>query len=106
MRYRSLFVMGAACAVASSAHAFTDCAGIVKSISATPNWIVVTLEAGPSCSVSIAPETGFSRMVSALVSTALLTHGRITVRFDQSGLDCSRAKERTDLIGLTFAGPQ
>jgi hypothetical protein len=106
MRYRRLFVTGAVCALASSAHAFTDCAGIVRSVSANPNWVVVTLESGLSFGVSIAPEKDFSKMVSALVSTAMLTQGRITVRFDQSGLDCSRAKDRTDVIALTFAAVQ
>jgi hypothetical protein len=101
MKYRSLFVMGAVCGAASSAHAFTDCSGVVKSVSVNPNFLVVTFDSGLTFGVSITPETGFSRTVTALTTTSMVTQGRITARFGQSGLDCSRAKDRTDLIGLT-----
>lgn len=102
MRYRDLLAVGAACAVASSAHAFTDCAGAVKIVGVTPNAIYVTLDSGSSFVISMTPETGFSKTVSGLASTALVTHMPITVRYDQSGLDCSRAKDRKDLIALAF----
>jgi len=101
MKYRSLLVMSAVCAAASSAHAFTDCAGTVKSVSVNPNFLVVGFDSGLSFGVSIAPETAFSKIVSGLATTSMVTQGRLIARFGQSGLDCSRAKDRTDLIGLT-----
>jgi hypothetical protein len=101
MNFRSLLVMGAAFTAASSAHAFTDCSGVVKSVSANPNFVVVTLDSGLTFGVSIAPETGFSKLVTTLSTASMMAQGRITVRLTQSGLDCSRAKDRTDVIGLT-----
>jgi hypothetical protein len=101
MKCRTLLVVGVVSAAASSAHAFTDCSGVVKSVSVNPNFLVVTFDSGLSFGVSIAPETGFSKTVSSLATASMMTQGRLTVRFTQSGLDCSRAKDRTDLIGLT-----
>lgn len=101
MKLKQLFAAIAAALLCSAASAYTDC-------NTTVAWMYT--EAGSSANLTVGLTVGSSfvlpstdpafKNVMALAPTAIISGNQITARYNASGLTCSSATGRTDLIGF------